>query len=131
VLAAVALWHVEEPGELLISSGLAALGFGLPAAAAAALVFPDPHVIFTGDGGIGMALAELETLGRLRLSLAVVVFNDATGSLIAIKQRRNAAAATERSPTPPPTLPPSAPGAASRRPVLPTLSNTTRRLVRR
>jgi hypothetical protein len=55
-----------------------------------------------------MALAELETLGRLRLSLAVVVFNVATLSLIAIKQRRNAAEATERSPTPPPTLPPSA-----------------------
>jgi acetolactate synthase-1/2/3 large subunit len=45
VLAAVALWHVEEPGELLISSGLAALGFALPAAAAAALVLSDPRVI--------------------------------------------------------------------------------------
>ena len=41
----------------------------------------------TGDGGLGMALAELETLARLRLDVLVVVFNDSTLSLIAIKQR--------------------------------------------
>src|SRR5450759_743242 len=64
------------------------MGFALPAAAAAALVHPDRHVMcFTGDGGLGMALAELETLARLRLRVVVVVFNDATLSLIAIKQR--------------------------------------------
>jgi acetolactate synthase-1/2/3 large subunit len=88
MLAAVPLWDVEEPGELLISGGLATMGFALPAAIAAALVHPDRHIIcFTGDGGIGMALAELETLARLRLSVVVVVFNDATLSLIAIKQK--------------------------------------------
>ena len=57
--------------------------------AAAALVHPERHVVcFTGDGGLGMALAELETLARLGLRVVVVVvFNDATLSLIAIKQR--------------------------------------------
>jgi acetolactate synthase-1/2/3 large subunit len=64
------------------------MGFALPAAAAAALVHPERHVVcFSGDGGLGMALAELETLARLRLRVVVVVFNDATLSLIAIKQR--------------------------------------------
>jgi acetolactate synthase-1/2/3 large subunit len=88
MLAAVPLWEVEEPGELLISSGLATMGFALPAAVAAALVRPDRHVVcFTGDGGLGMALAELETLARLRLSVVVVVFNDASLSLIAVKQK--------------------------------------------
>ena len=88
MLVAVPLWEVDEPGQLLISSGLATMGFALPAAVAAALVHPDRHVIcFTGDGGLGMALAELETLARLRLRVVVVVFNDATLSLIAIKQR--------------------------------------------
>lgn len=88
MLVAVPLWEVEEPGELLISSGLATMGFALPAAAAAALVHPERHVVcFSGDGGLGMALAELETLARLRLRVVVVVFNDATLSLIAIKQR--------------------------------------------
>lgn len=88
MLVAVPLWEVDEPGELLISSGLATMGFALPAAVAAALVRPDRHVIcFTGDGGLGMALAELETVVRLGLKVVVVVFNDATLSLIAIKQR--------------------------------------------
>jgi acetolactate synthase-1/2/3 large subunit len=63
------------------------MGFALPAAIAAALVEPDRHVVcFTGDGGLGMTLAELETLARLDLSVVVVVFNDSTLSLIAAKQ---------------------------------------------
>ncbi|GAC1544644.1 MAG: hypothetical protein NVS3B12_33420 [Acidimicrobiales bacterium] len=88
MLVAVPLWGTERPGELLVSSGLATMGYALPAAAAAALVHPDRRVIcFTGDGGLGMVLAELETLARLGLRVTVVVFNDATLSLIAIKQR--------------------------------------------
>ncbi|GAC1531924.1 MAG: acetolactate synthase large subunit [Acidimicrobiales bacterium] len=88
MLVAVPLWGTERPGELLVSSGLATMGYALPAAAAAALVHPDRRVIcFTGDGGLGMVLAELETLVRLELRVTVVVFNDATLSLIAIKQR--------------------------------------------
>ena len=39
-----------------------------------------------GDGGLGMALAELETLARLALPVTVVVFDDAALSLIEIKQ---------------------------------------------
>jgi acetolactate synthase-1/2/3 large subunit len=87
MLVAVPLWEVAHPGELLVSSGLATMGFSLPAAIAAALTLPRRRVIcFTGDGGLGMALAELETLGRLALDVVVVVFNDATLSLIAVKQ---------------------------------------------
>ena len=87
MLAAVPLWEVDEPGELLISSGLATMGFALPAAVAAALIRPDRKVVCcTGDGGLGMALAELETLARLRLDVIVVVFDDRALSLIAIKQ---------------------------------------------
>jgi acetolactate synthase-1/2/3 large subunit len=88
MLVAVPLWEVDQPGELLISSGLATMGFALPAAIAASLAAPTRKVIcFTGDGGVGMALAELETLARLGLDVVVVVFNDSTLSLIAIKQR--------------------------------------------
>jgi acetolactate synthase-1/2/3 large subunit len=87
MLAAVPMWEVDEPGELLISSGLATMGFALPAAVAAALARADRKVICcTGDGGLGMALAELETLARLRLDVIVVVFDDRALSLIAIKQ---------------------------------------------
>jgi acetolactate synthase-1/2/3 large subunit len=87
MLVAMPLWEVERPGEALISSGLATMGFALPAAIAAAIARPDRHVLcLTGDGGLGMALAELETLVRLQLAVVVVVFNDRALSLIEIKQ---------------------------------------------
>jgi acetolactate synthase-1/2/3 large subunit len=96
MLVAVPLWTVAEPGELIISSGLATMGFALPAAVAAALSCPDRRVVcFTGDGGLGMVLAELETLARLSLPIVVIVFNDGTLSLIAIKQRDTAPTARE------------------------------------
>ncbi|WP_449278372.1 thiamine pyrophosphate-binding protein [Leucobacter sp. GX24907] len=83
------LWEVENPDELLISSGLATMGFALPAAIAAGLARPGRRVVsFTGDGGLGMCIGELETLARLDLDVTVVVFNDATLSLIDIKAIR-------------------------------------------
>jgi acetolactate synthase-1/2/3 large subunit len=88
MLAVMPLWEVNQPGRLLISSGLATMGFALPAAIAAALSVPGPPVLaLTGDGGLGMTLAEIETAVRLRLRIVVIVFNDATLSLIKIKQR--------------------------------------------
>jgi len=87
MLAVMPLWEVAEPRRLLISSGLATMGFALPAAIAAALCAPARLVVaFTGDGGLGMTLAEIETAARLRLRIAVVVFNDGALSLIKIKQ---------------------------------------------
>jgi acetolactate synthase-1/2/3 large subunit len=88
MLVAMPLWEVDEPHRLLISSGLATMGYALPAAIAAALCTPGaPVVAFTGDGGLGMTLMEIETAVRFRLRVVVVVFNDATLSLIKIKQR--------------------------------------------
>jgi acetolactate synthase-1/2/3 large subunit len=88
MLVAMPLWEVDEPHRLLISSGLATMGYALPAAIAAALCTPGvPVVAFTGDGGLGMTLMEIETAARLRLRVVVMVFNDATLSLIKIKQR--------------------------------------------
>src|SRR5437870_5741040 len=52
---AMAYWQAVEPGELLISNGLATMGFALPAAIAAQLVHPERRVIcLTGDGGLMM-----------------------------------------------------------------------------
>jgi acetolactate synthase I/II/III large subunit len=87
MLVAMPLWPVEEPHHLLSSSGLATMGFALPAAIAAALCRPNvPVIAFTGDGGLGMVLMEIETAVRHRLRVVIVVFNDATLSLIKIKQ---------------------------------------------
>jgi acetolactate synthase-1/2/3 large subunit len=88
MLVVMPLWEVPEPRRLLISSGLATMGYALPAAIAAALCTPgSPVVAFTGDGGLGMTLAEVETAVRLGLRVIVVVFNDAALSLIQIKQK--------------------------------------------
>jgi len=87
MLVAMPLWHVTQPKMLLTSSGLATMGYALPAAIAAALCQPQAAVLaFTGDGGLGMTLAEIETAVRLSLRVIVIVFNDAALSLITIKQ---------------------------------------------
>jgi acetolactate synthase-1/2/3 large subunit len=86
---ATAYWQALEPGELLISNGLATMGFALPAAIAAQLVHPDRRVVcFTGDGGLMMVAAEVETVARLRLPILLVVFDDAALSLIEVKQEQ-------------------------------------------
>ena len=88
MLVAMPLWEVPEPRLLLVSSGLATMGYALPAAIAAALCSPRvPVVAFTGDGGLGMTLTEIETAVRLSLRVIVVVFNDAALSLIKLKQK--------------------------------------------
>lgn len=80
-------WQAETPGDLLISNGLASMGFALPAGIAAALHDPERGAVaFTGDGGLLMCLGELATAAALGVRLAVVVFNDATLSLIDIKK---------------------------------------------
>ncbi|MCO6419085.1 thiamine pyrophosphate-dependent enzyme, partial [Siccirubricoccus sp. KC 17139] len=80
-------WQAERPGDLLISNGLATMGFALPAGIAAALHDPARGALaFTGDGGLLMALGELATATALGVKLVVVVFNDATLSLIDIKK---------------------------------------------
>jgi acetolactate synthase-1/2/3 large subunit len=88
-LAIMPFWPAAAPLRLLISNGLATMGFALPAAIAAALARPGlPVVCMVGDGGLAMTLAELETLARLQLPVTVVVFDDAALSLIEIKQKQ-------------------------------------------
>ncbi len=88
MLAAMPFWPVSRPHGALISNGLSTMGYALPAAIGAALARPGERVVcLTGDGGIGMVLAELETLARLALPVTVVVFDDAALTLIALKQR--------------------------------------------
>ena len=87
MLAVMPLWPADEPNRVLISNGLATMGFALPAAIGTAYAHSGERVIaFTGDGGIGMVLAELEVLSRANLPITVVVFNDATLTLIKLKQ---------------------------------------------
>ena len=86
-LAVMPMWPAATPLSILISNGLATMGYSLPAAIGAALARPErPVACLVGDGGLGLTLAELETVARLDLPITVVVFDDAGLSLIKIKQ---------------------------------------------
>lgn len=86
---ATMLWPACEPNQLLISNGLSTMGFALPAAIGAALLDRTrPVVALTGDGGLLMCAAELLTAAREKLQIIVIVFADASLSLIEIKQQR-------------------------------------------
>ena len=86
-LLVVQKWQAYGPREFLTSNGLGSMGYAVPGAMAARLAHPTrPIVAFTGDGGLLMAVAELQTLEREQLPLIVVVFDDAEIGLIRIKQ---------------------------------------------
>jgi acetolactate synthase-1/2/3 large subunit len=77
-----------EPNRVLISNGLAAMGFALPAAVAAKLVHPSLKVVaVSGDGGFLMNVQELETARRLGLAIVNVIFRDGGYNLIQWKQQ--------------------------------------------
>ena len=80
-------WRSERPNRFHISNGLATMGYAVPAAIGCALAHPDELVIaFTGDGGFTINAAELETAARAGAKIVVVVLNDASLSLIRVKQ---------------------------------------------
>ena len=94
MLPATILWPVSEPNRMLISNGLSTMGFALPAAIGAALLDRSrPTVALTGDGGLLMCAGELLTAARERLRVITIVFNDASLSLIEIKQQARGLAA--------------------------------------
>jgi acetolactate synthase-1/2/3 large subunit len=85
---ATMLWPIDTPNGMLISNGLSTMGFALPAAIGAALADRTrPVVALTGDGGLLMCVSELLTAVREQLRIIVIVFSDASLSLIEIKQQ--------------------------------------------
>jgi len=86
-LLVVQKWQAYAPREFLTSNGLGSMGYAVPGALAARLAHPDrPIVAFSGDGGLLMAVAELQTAQRERLPIIVIVFDDEEIGLIRIKQ---------------------------------------------
>jgi acetolactate synthase-1/2/3 large subunit len=82
-------WRSTMPMTFLESNGLSAMGYGLPAAMAAALARRDRPVLCTiGDGGFSMVFADLETCVRRKIAFVTVVFNDCALSLIEAAQER-------------------------------------------
>jgi acetolactate synthase-1/2/3 large subunit len=86
-------FRFRRPGTFLgPTSG--AMGYGLPAAIAAALVHRDRVVVaIAGDGGFAMTMAELETAVREKAKVIAIVFdNERYGTIRMYQDRRNGGA---------------------------------------
>jgi acetolactate synthase-1/2/3 large subunit len=89
MFSATAFWQCERPRDLLISNGLASMGYALPAGIAAALHDPARGAVaITGDGGLMMVAGELATAAAAKARLVTIVLNDGALSLIDIKQQQ-------------------------------------------
>src|SRR5260370_5285723 len=71
------VWQAYQPRSVLMTNGLSAMGFGVPAAIAAKLTRPDrPVIALVGDGGFAMAATAMRIASALGLPVTVVVFAD-------------------------------------------------------
>jgi pyruvate oxidase len=73
--------------RMAMSGYLATMGFGLPAAIAAKIAFPEKTVVcITGDGGFSMAMADFMTAVKYNLPMVVVVMNNRQLGMIQVEQ---------------------------------------------
>ena len=81
------IWRAARPMTLLQSAGFCTMAAALPLAIGAAIARPGARVLAVmGDGGLEMAAGELATLRDLGHPVTVVVFQDESLALIALKQ---------------------------------------------
>ncbi len=81
-------WQAAEPRSVLITNGLSAMGFGVPAAIGAKLTCPDrPVIALVGDGGFAMAATEMRIASTLGVPVTVVVFADGSLNRIELRQQ--------------------------------------------
>jgi acetolactate synthase I/II/III large subunit len=80
-------WTTPHPRGVLMTNGLSSMGFGVPAAIAAKLAFPDrPVAGLVGDGGFAMTATEMRLAASLGANVAMVVFVDESLNRIELKQ---------------------------------------------
>jgi len=83
------LWRTPAPGLQIMTNGWSTMGFGVPAAIAAKLVYPDKQVCaVVGDGGFLMTAGEIVTAVRYGVGFVTVVLTDNDLALIRIKQQK-------------------------------------------
>ena len=82
-------WRTDHSWSCLATNGWSSMGYGMPAAYAAKLVYPDRVVVgVVGDGCFQMTVGELATARRLGLAVPIIVLNDGWLGLMKVKQER-------------------------------------------
>lgn len=80
-------WIAQEPLTLLQSAGFCTMNAALPLAIGAKISDPSRRVFAVmGDGGLEMGLGELATIRDHGLPVTIIVFQDRSLTLIALKQ---------------------------------------------
>ncbi len=91
-------YQCHEPNTCLIPNGFCSMGFALPGAIAADLVYPQKRILaICGDAGFMMNVQEMETARRLNSDIVVMVWEDHMYGLIAWKQQNHFGKHTELS----------------------------------
>jgi thiamine pyrophosphate-dependent acetolactate synthase large subunit-like protein len=81
-------FNMKKTQKLAMSGNLATMGFGLPAALAAKLAYPERQVVcLTGDGGLTMVLGDFLTALKYNLAIKVFVFNNKNLGMIMQEQK--------------------------------------------
>ncbi|GAB4306258.1 MAG: thiamine pyrophosphate-binding protein [Methanobacteriaceae archaeon] len=78
---------MKSTQKLLLSGYLASMGFGLPAALAAQIAYPDRQVVcICGDGGFTMVMGDFMTAVKYKLPINVFLFNNKQLAMIRQEQ---------------------------------------------
>jgi pyruvate oxidase len=81
-------FQMKKTQKLLISGSLASMGFGLPAALAAQITYPEKQVVcITGDGGFSMVMADFLTAVKYNLPIKIFLFNNRQLGMIQQEQK--------------------------------------------
>jgi pyruvate oxidase len=81
-------FRMKKSQKMVMSGSLATMGFGLPGALAAALVYPERQIIcLTGDGGLTMVLGDFLTALKYNLQVKVFVINNKRLGMIMQEQK--------------------------------------------
>ena len=79
---------MKKSQKMVMSGYLATMGFGLPAALAAQIVYPNRQVIcIAGDGGFSMLMADFLTAVKNKLPITVFIFNNKQLGMIMQEQK--------------------------------------------
>ena len=81
-------FRMKKTQKMIMSGGLATMGFGLPGALAAALAYPERQIVcITGDGGLTMVLGDFLTALKYNLPVKVFVINNKRLGMIMQEQK--------------------------------------------